>query len=809
MKIKQISKKKFFRIFSILAAFFVAGNFIFSAAMTALQGSAANMAFTSDIGHPFAGYTIPFITGADGRTIAYCLNHNLDFPKGEGFNGVDASGVYNSPEVKGILYYGYGGAGQHELMAKYAINGDNARLMTQLTIWKYGRRTGRIPGNQGISPDINTGNAQIDGYMNELIGKTYHGSDATPVSLPTSVAVTRRDDKMVSDVITLNPGLDHSNVTIKYSGDNGLVSQENAGANAFRVVMPKSFRGNVEVSVTGPAGRDFTPTVWSSGNGAVQNLISNGGMTNRAGNTASTTINFEGIEEESSASYVIKKTDVNGIAKSGAVFEIAADEGFNQVINTLTSGADGYTPLQSYTFPEAPAGLGVRSVTLYVREKTAPEGMTKSDEVKRIVLGRNQTEVVEVSYENQFKPVTLKLVKKDAAGNFVQGVVFEVSESENFANPTTLTTGANGEISREFPTTTREKTFYVREKTVPAHLVLSTEVKNVRISAGQTGTVEYVNQFNQADLTIRKVDEKGKTVQGVVFEIADNAQFTNPQTVTTNAQGVATRRYPTTQAAKTYYIREKSVPSHLVLSKEVKTLTLAPNTNPTVTFTNEFVEREVKLSKRDVSSADPIEGVTFTIYDAEDKDNKTKIYETITNKEGDLPGLKLKPGKYKFIETHAPIGYKINPNPHFFEVLEDGTILGSTIMTDEREEYEFEIDKVDNKGNKVRGVVFEAKNKLTGEILTATTDQDSVAKFKGIWADYEITEKSAPEGYEKDNNVYVLQLKIDGTYERMKVVNNKIEAPNTGAESANFLPILAGVASILLGGTAFFAKKRF
>lgn len=73
----------------------------------------------------------------------------------------------------------------------------------------------------------------------------------------------------------------------------------------------------------------------------------------------------------------------------------------------------------------------------------------------------------------------------------------------------------------------------------------------------------------------------------------------------------------------------------------------------------------------------------------------------------------------------------------------------------------------------------------------------------------DLSEKSAPEGYEKDNNVYVLQLKIDGTYERMKVVNNKIEAPNTGAESANFLPILAGVASILLGGTAFFAKKRF
>lgn len=906
MKIKQISKKKIFRIFSAIAIFLVAGSFLLNAAVTKLKSSAASTTFSSGIGHYFGGYTIPYITGADG-SVAYCLNHALLFPTGQNFNGVDGSDVYNSPEVKGILYYGYAGAGQNELMQKHGLGAHDARLATQLAIWKYGRRTGRIPGNQGISPDINTGNAQINNYINELIGKTYNGNAATPVSVTQNVSTRVDGDRQVSDIISLGDGLNHGNVQITYSGDNGQTRQDNVSPTSFTVSLPKDFSGNVVVTVTGPTGRNFTPTVWNSGNGAVQSLISNGGMTNVPANKASTSINFDGVAYASEVSYRIKKTDVNGVAKQGAIFEVATDENFTQIIETLTSGDDGYTPVREYTFPESPRSAAPRSIMLYAREKAAPTGMTKSDEVKRIILNRNQKIISEISYENQYRPITLKIVKKDESGQVVPNVRFIVSEFSDFSKGAmSVITRGNGEASVELPSNTDGKTLYVREESVPDHLVLSTEVKSIRIEAGQTGvvefvnqfktsnsiakiikkdavgslvqgvvfeiatnqqftdaeefttnaqgeisktftvaglqqfptvyvreklapahliksnevktatlragetsSVEFVNQFNQAPITIRKTDEKGKNIAGVVFELSETRDFARIfDTVTTNAQGLVNKTYPTTQPTKVLYIREKSVPSHLVLSKEVKEITLAPNTTPTVTFVNDFVERDVELSKSDLSSADPIEGVTLTIYDASDENNQTKIYENITNKDGKLPGLKLKPGKYKFIETHATIGYKINPNSHFFEVLEDGTILGSTIITNEREEYEFEIDKVDNKGNKVRGAVFEAKNKLTGEILTATTDENGVAKFKGIWADYEIKEKSAPEGYIKDENTYVLQLKKDGTYERMKVVNNKVEAPNTGAENGGILSILVSVGSILFAGTTFLIKRR-
>ena len=39
----------------------------------------------------------------------------------------------------------------------------------------------------------------------------------------------------------------------------------------------------------------------------------------------------------------------------------------------------------------------------------------------------------------------------------------------------------------------------------------------------------------------------------------------------------------------------------------------------------------------------------------------------------------------------------------------DGKVIGETNMTDERQDYDFIINKVDDKGNKVAGVVFSVK----------------------------------------------------------------------------------------------------
>jgi hypothetical protein len=361
-------------------------------------------------------------------------------------------------------------------------------------------------------------------------------------------------------------------------------------------------------------------------------------------------------------------------------------------------------------------------------------------------------------------------------------------------------------------------------------MVLNTTPKSITIQAGQTGELRFENEPKAyQSIKIIKKDETGKLVPGVVFQFADNKDFNNSAEVTTGPNGSVMLTTGILSSAndslsKTYYIREKSVPSHLVLSDEVKTITVKAEENTTlrnvkfvtVEFINKLKRYNVELSKSDLSNSAPIEGVTLTIYKAEDKNSTNKIFEQVTDKTGKLKGLSLLPGKYKFYETHATIGYKINPNAHYFEVKNDGKVIGETNMTDERQDYDFIVNKVDDKGNKVAGVVFSAKNKLTGKEVQATTDKDGNAHFHGIWGEYEIREVSAPKGLIKDEKTYTLNLNKDGSYEKIKVVNKTIPSeqpalPKTGEgknDQSGILISMAVAFSSLLGLTVAFMVKK-
>ena len=472
---------------------------------------------------------------------------------------------------------------------------------------------------------------------------------------------------------------------------------------------------------------------------------------------------------------------------------------------------------------------------MYVREVSAPSHLIVSNEVKTVTLNDNNR-LGRVTFVNNIKKVDIRITKTLVGGGDVSGVVFEVSTNRNFPAGEVWTlqpTNNNGQtIGHNIPLKNGEisKTLWVREKSVPNHMVLNNTPKLITIQAGQTGELRFENEPKAyQSIKIIKKDETGKLVPGVVFEIADNKDFNNSIEDTTKPNGstvltTGILSSPNNSLSKTYYIREKSVPSHLVLSDEVKTITVKAEENATlrnvkfvtVEFINKLKRHNVELSKSDLSNSAPIEGVTLTVYKAEDKNNTNKIFEQVTDKTGKLKGLSLLPGKYKFYETHATIGYKINPNAHYFEVKNDGKVIGETNMTDERQDYDFIINKVDDKGNKVAGVVFSAKNKLTGKEVQATTDKDGLAHFHGIWGEYEIREVSAPEGLIKDEKTYTLNLNKDGSYEKIKVVNKTIPSeqpalPKTGEgknDQSGILISMAVAFSSLLGLTVAFMVKK-
>ena len=888
-----------------------------------------------------ASYTAPVIFN-DVQPL-YCLNHDLEEPHStdyQYFGNTEKKAAYSDSRMIGALYYGFGGKDQ-SLQQKHNISNDEAQWATQMAVWIHAKALG-IENNTVKSIDVNDmnfDNPSVGNYLKELLTKTQNvGStsamqNTSPVSLINEQHFRENGYEVITYDINTGTGANPNNWTFnKTAGGNDVIIEKTAD-NKLKIKKPIGLAD----TVTGTVSRDpstitqdthkIDSLVALSVDPSKQNLIQlNDETTSTTTTVPPTSFRATFVASNKDLTVEITKTDNESNRVQGVVFEVATDNAFTQNKKEITTTANG-TAQAVYTVSES-----LNSFTLYIREKSAPAHLIKSNEVKQVTFTGNERSK-QVSFINELKTGRVEITKVDENNSPVSGVVFEIADNNNFTNSQRLTTGTNGivnssaikfpanqsqvtmyvrevsapshlivsnevktvtlndnnrlgrvtfvnnikkvdiriiktlvgggdvsgvvfeastnqnfpagevwtlqptnnngqTIGRNIPLKNGEtsKTLWVREKSVPNHMVLNTTPKSITIQAGQTGELRFENEPKAyQSIKIIKKDETGKLVPGVVFEIADNKDFNNSIEDTTKPNGstvltTGILSSPNDSLSKTYYIREKSVPSHLVLSDEVKTITVKAEENATlrnvkfvtVEFINKLKRHNVELSKSDLSNSAPIEGVTLTVYKAEDKNNTNKIFEQVTDKTGKLKGLSLLPGKYKFYETHATIGYKINPNAHYFEVKNDGKVIGKTNMTDERQDYDFIINKVDDKGNKVAGVVFSAKNKLTGKEVQATTDKDGIAHFHGIWGEYEIREVSAPEGLIKDEKTYTLNLNKDGSYEKIKVVNKTIPSeqpalPKTGEgknDQSGILISMAVAFSSLLGLTVAFMVKK-
>lgn len=884
-------------------------------------------------------YTAPVIFN-DVQPL-YCLNHDLEEPHSTGYykNTVEKA-AYSDSRMMGALYYGFGGKDQ-SLQQKHSISNDEAQWATQMAVWIHAKALG-IEHNTAKSIDVNDmnfDNLSVGNYLKELLTKTQNVSatstaqNTSPVSLINERHFRENGYEVITYDITMGAGANPNNWTFNKTAGGSDVIIEKTADNKLKIKKPIGLAD----TVTGTVSRDPSTItqdthkvgslVWLSADPSKQNLIQlNDETTSTTTTVPPTSFRATFVASNKDLTVEITKTDNESNRVQGVVFEVATDNAFTQNKKEITTTANG-TAQAVYTVAES-----LNSFTLYIREKSAPAHLIKSNEVKQVTFTGNERSK-QVSFVNELKTGRVEITKVDENNSPVSGVVFEIADNNNFTNSQRLTTGTNGIVNSsaiKFPANQSQVTMYVREVSAPSHLIVSNEVKTVTLNDNnKLGRVTFVNNIKKVDIRIIKTlvgggdvsgivfevsanrnfpagevwtlqptnnngqtighniplkngetsktlwvreksvprhmvlnntpksitiqasqtgelrfenepkayqsikiikkDETGKLVPGVVFQIADNKDFNNSIEDTTKSNGLTVLTTgilssPNDSLSKTYYIREKSVPSHLVLSDEIKTITVKAEENATlrnvkfvtVEFINKLKRYNVELSKSDLSNSAPIEGVTLTVYKAEDKNNTNKIFEQVTDKTGKLKGLSLLPGKYKFYETHATIGYKINPNAHYFEVKNDGKVIGETNMTDERQDYDFIVNKVDDKGNKVAGVVFSAKNKLTGKEVQSTTDKDGIAHFHGIWGEYEIREVSAPEGLIKDEKTYTLNLNKDGSYEKIKVVNKTIPSeqpalPKTGEgknDQSGILISMAVAFSSLLGLTVAFMVKK-
>lgn len=96
---------------------------------------------------------------------------------------------------------------------------------------------------------------------------------------------------------------------------------------------------------------------------------------------------------------------------AGAEISIYSDADCTDLLDTLTTGEDGYTDYYSTTFREGD------SVTLYFKETKAPKGFLINDEVRSITLDSEDSYTETITDMPGNDPITLLLKKQTADGH--------------------------------------------------------------------------------------------------------------------------------------------------------------------------------------------------------------------------------------------------------------------------------------------------------------------------------------------------------------------------------------------------------
>lgn len=412
----------------------------------------------------------------------------------------------------------------------------------------------------------------------------------------------------------------------------------------------------------------------------------------------------------------------------GAEISIYSDADCTDLLDTLTTGEDGYTDYYSTTFREGD------SVTLYFKETKAPKGFLINDEVRSITLDSEDSYTETISDMPGNDPITLLLKKQTAdghgsgdtrlegaeytvkyydilsdidpaiAGNEAKYTwIFRTNERGYiFLADNYLVTGSDGlvkDISGMYTlplgTITLQETkapegYLLNDTVYVAQTVLDSGNNTVRTTNLPTDDNAAQETPYEGTISIQKF-LGGSTVKtsepDAEFEIYltsagsyDAAPEESRQTITTDANGYAiSKRLP----YGTYTVHQTKGNNKYYFVDDMEITISENNGNYHKILEDKPIEFYIKMVKKDADTGSTVNvsGTTFELYDENGKKvSFTKMtssgMQTIDSFTTDENGCvytteKLLKGNYTLVETKAPDGYVLDSTPVQFTVSEN------------------------------------------------------------------------------------------------------------------------------------------
>ena len=390
----------------------------------------------------------------------------------------------------------------------------------------------------------------------------------------------------------------------------------------------------------------------------------------------------------------------------------------------------------------------------------------------------NWNQTTNLTVTNEKKKGQIRIIKVDKDDNEVKiaGVKFEVLDNKDRILET-ITTDSNGvAISSRLPL----GDYKVREKETLDYYILNEETKTITVERNTIKDITFENEKKKGQIEITKVDLDNNSIliEGVKFNVIDNATNKVVDTITTNAEGKATTKLIPINT--TYTIEEIETHYKYDLNLDTYEANVKWKETTKVTITNEKKKGQIRIIKVDLDDNEiRIAGVKFEVLDKD----KNVLETLITDVNGEATSSRLPSVEetYYIKEIETLENYVLNDELQVMTIENDK--INDITIQNEKIKGQIQITKIsaeDNeyseleKGSLLENAIFEIYNDKKELMQTITTNDEGIAisdiLLKGK---YYIKEISAPKYYILNTDIFETEIK-----QHKEIVNTTVENDN-------------------------------